>query len=77
MVGDAKYNDIREPMPLTIYLDTFEEGRRSQFTLCTSVEPGAVAPEVRATVRELLKTVPDGQRNKPQAATATAVGEKD
>jgi putative ABC transport system permease protein len=59
VVGDAKYTGMREATPRTIYFNAFQEGRVfSQFALRTSVEPAAVASEVRRTVRELLKMVP-------------------
>jgi ABC-type antimicrobial peptide transport system permease subunit len=59
VVGDSKYNQIREAAPRTIYLDVFQDRRAaSQLTLRTSVAPEAVAPEVRRTVGELLQTVP-------------------
>jgi putative ABC transport system permease protein len=59
MVGDAKYYEIREATPRTIYFNAFQEGRpASSFVLRTSIEPEAVAGAVRRTVRDLLKTVP-------------------
>jgi putative ABC transport system permease protein len=59
MVGDAKYFEIREAPPRTIYLDAFQfPGYASQFSLRTFIDPAIVAPAVRRTVRELLKTVP-------------------
>jgi predicted permease len=59
VVGDAKYNDIREAPPHTIYLDTFQEGHlSSQFTLRTGLDPEAMAPEVRQAAGALLKSVP-------------------
>jgi putative ABC transport system permease protein len=59
VVSDAKYNEIREAPPRTIYFNAFREGAvSSQFVLRTSVDPAAVGPEVRRRVRELLKTVP-------------------
>jgi predicted permease len=59
VVGDAKYNDIREAPPHTIYLDTFQESRiSSQITLRTSLDPDAVAPEVRSAAASLLKSIP-------------------
>jgi len=58
VVGDAKYYEIREDTHRTIYLNAFQDGNvSSKFALRTNVEPTAVAPEVRRTVRELLKTV--------------------
>jgi len=59
VVGDAKYYEIREAPPRTIYFNTFQEGRpASQFAIRTAVAPAAVAAEVRRTVRDVLKTVP-------------------
>ena len=59
MVGDAKYYEIREAAPRTVYFNMFQEGRiASRFALRTYLDPAAVAPEVRRTVRDLLKTVP-------------------
>jgi len=59
MVGDAKYYEIREAPPRTIYINAFQEGPvSSQFVLRTRVDPASVAGEVQRTVRELLKTVP-------------------
>ena len=59
VVGDAKYYEIREATPRTIYFNTFQEGRpASQFALRTGINPGAVAPTARSVVSEVLKTVP-------------------
>jgi predicted permease len=59
VVGDAKYAEIREATPRTIYFNTFQEGQpASQFALRTSINPGAVASGVRRVVSEVLKTVP-------------------
>jgi predicted permease len=58
MVGDAKYYEIREATPRTMYFNMFQEGRVfSQFALRTNIDPAAVAPEVRRKVGELLKTI--------------------
>jgi putative ABC transport system permease protein len=58
VVGDAKYHDMREVTWRTIYLNTFQEsGPASQFALRTGIDPATVAPDVRRTVRDLLKTV--------------------
>jgi len=44
VVGDAKYYEIRETTPRTIYFTSFQEGNvSSKFALRTSVEPTAVA----------------------------------
>jgi predicted permease len=57
-VGDAKYYEIREATPRTIYLNSFQDGNvSSRFSLRTNVDPTAVAGEVRRTVSELLRNV--------------------
>jgi predicted permease len=60
VVGDAKYLDLREAAPRTIYLCAFQEqGVNShRFALRTNGDPAAVAGEVRRAVGALLKTVP-------------------
>jgi len=58
VAGDAKYYEIREETHRMIYLNSFQDGNvSSKFALRTSVEPTAVAGEVRRVVSELLKTV--------------------
>ncbi|HEY6291649.1 MAG TPA: ABC transporter permease [Terriglobia bacterium] len=54
-VGDAKYNEVREAAPRTIYLVAQAS---SEFSLHTSINPEGVVPDVRRTVLQLLKTVP-------------------
>jgi predicted permease len=60
VVGDAKYLDLREVPPRTIYLNAFQELRMfaNQLALRTTGRSAAVAGEVRRIVREELKTVP-------------------
>ena len=59
VVGNAHFYEVREAASSAIYLDAFQESRiPSQFVLWTSVNPTAVAGEVRRDVRALLKTVP-------------------
>jgi putative ABC transport system permease protein len=59
MAGDANYYEIREITPRTIYFNAFQEGRpASHFLIRTRVDPATLAPAVRRTVRDLLKTVP-------------------
>jgi hypothetical protein len=60
VVGDAKYYEIREATPRTMYLTAFQNGRvlAQNFVLRTNIEPAAVAADVRRTVRDVLKTVP-------------------
>lgn len=58
VAADAKYLDLREPPPRTIYLNAFQEPRMfSRFALRTSGDPAAVASDVRRIVQEDLKTV--------------------
>ncbi|RPI18904.1 MAG: hypothetical protein EHM65_01870, partial [Acidobacteriales bacterium] len=48
VVGDAKYLELRESPPRTMYFNMFQEGRLfSQFVLRTSVTPASVAGEAR------------------------------
>jgi predicted permease len=57
MVADAKYQEIREATPRTIYFNAFQEGRMfSQFALRTAIPPSGVIAPVRQTVRAVLKT---------------------
>lgn len=59
VAGDAKYYEIREAPPRTIYLNTLQFPRpASGFAIRTSIDPEAVGPAVRRTVRDFLKTVP-------------------
>lgn len=58
VVGDAKYENLQEAAPRTVYLNAFQEGRvQTRFALRTDVNPTAVAPQVRRAVEEVLKTV--------------------
>jgi len=59
VVGDAKYLDLREIPPRTIYLNAYQEPRMpaNRFALRTTGRPRAVAGEVQRIVREGLKTV--------------------
>lgn len=59
VVGDAKYSDLRDPAPRTVYLNAFQDGRiSSHFALRTSVAPTAVVSQVRVAVEEVVKRVP-------------------
>jgi predicted permease len=60
VAGDAKYYEIREAAPRTIYFSAFQDGQLfvHRFALRTSVDPEAVTGEVRRTVRATLGTVP-------------------
>jgi predicted permease len=57
--ADAKYYEIREAAPRTIYLNTFQSPRPgSAFALLTNIDPEAMVPAVRRTVRGFLSTAP-------------------
>jgi putative ABC transport system permease protein len=59
MAADANYYEIREVTLRTVYFNAFQEGRpASHFLIRTRVDPRTVAPAVRRTVRDLVKTVP-------------------
>src|SRR5439155_26762955 len=58
VVGNAKYIELREPAPRTMYFNMFQEGRIAhQLTLRTGVDPVSVTGEVRRAVRDIVKTV--------------------
>jgi len=62
VVGDAKYENLHDAPPRTVYLNAFQEGRiQTRFALRTDVNPTAVAPQVRRAVEEVLKTVRIGK----------------
>jgi predicted permease len=59
VVGDAKYNDLKQPAPPTIYANLLQEGFiGSQLAIRARTDPGGVASAVRQTVADVLKTVP-------------------
>jgi putative ABC transport system permease protein len=59
VVGDAKYNDLQQPAPPTIYADLFQEGFiGSQLAIRTRIDPSGVGSVVRLTEAAVLKTVP-------------------
>jgi predicted permease len=60
VVGDARYYDIREAPPQTIYLPAFLERAVSHHVvLRTNIDPAAVSADVRRTTLEVLKAVPE------------------
>ncbi|HKE84694.1 MAG TPA: ABC transporter permease [Vicinamibacterales bacterium] len=63
VVGDAKYLDLYETPPRTIYLNVFQEGRgsASHFALRTDVAPTAVVANVRRAVNEVVPDVNVGR----------------
>jgi putative ABC transport system permease protein len=59
VVGDAKYNDLQQPAPPTIYADLLQQRFiGSQLAIRTRIDPGGVASAVRQTEAAALKTVP-------------------
>jgi predicted permease len=59
IVADAKYNEIQEPAPPTIYRDLVQAGfMGSQLAVRTSIAPDAVAAVVREIESSVLKTAP-------------------
>jgi predicted permease len=59
VVGDAKYNDLEQPAPPTIYADLLQQGFiGSQLAIRTRIDPGGIAGAVRQTEAAVLQTVP-------------------
>jgi predicted permease len=59
LVRDAKYNDLQQTAPPTIYPDLLQQDFiGSQLAIRTRIDPGAVASAVRQTEAAVLKTVP-------------------
>jgi len=60
VVGDAKYLDLHDPAPRTVYLCAFQEQavNSHRFALLTGGDPASVAAEVRRTVEAVMKDVP-------------------
>jgi putative ABC transport system permease protein len=59
VVSDAKYNDLEQPAPPTIYADLLQQSFvGSQLAIRTRIDPGGVASAVRQTEAAVLKTVP-------------------
>ena len=58
VAGDAKYIELREPAPRTMYFNMYQENRiMHQLVLRTSVDPATLTNDVRRAVRDALKTV--------------------
>jgi predicted permease len=62
LVSDAKYNDLQQAAPPTIYADLLQQGytgsEDSQLAIRTRIDPDGVASAVRQTEAAALKTVP-------------------
>jgi predicted permease len=62
VVGDAKYMEMREDTPRTMYRNTFQDKHpASQFVLRTGIAPAGVIADVRRGVRDVLQTVAVGK----------------
>ncbi len=59
VVGDAKYNDLQQPAPPTIYADLLQQSFiGSQLAIRTRIDPRGIASAVRQTEAAVLKDVP-------------------
>jgi predicted permease len=59
LVRDAKYNDLQQAAPPTIYPDLLQQGFiGSQLAIRTRIDPGGVAGAVRQTEAAVFSTVP-------------------
>jgi predicted permease len=59
LVRDAKYNDLQQAAPPTIYPNLLQQGFiGSQLAIRTRIDPDGVASAVRQTEAAVLKTVP-------------------
>jgi putative ABC transport system permease protein len=59
VVGDAKYNELQQLSPPTIYRDLVQQQfTASQLAIRTRIDPGGVSGAVRQTEATLLPTVP-------------------
>jgi predicted permease len=62
VVRDAKYNDLEQPAPPTIYVDLLQQdfigSQHTQLGIRTRIDPDGVASAVRQTEAAVLKTVP-------------------
>jgi len=59
IVGDAKYNDLQQAAPATIYVDMLQQGDRgSQLAVRTKFDPAGIAAAVRQTESAVMTNVP-------------------
>jgi predicted permease len=58
VAGDAKYNDLQQPAPPTIYANLLQQGFiGNQLAIRTRIDPSIVVSAVRRTVADVLKNV--------------------
>ena len=55
VAGDAKYNDVRDLAPRTIYVHHFQSGMGADFSLRTQVASHTVTTDVRRILDDVLK----------------------
>jgi predicted permease len=59
VVGDAKYLELRETVPPTLYFHAFQQARvPSQFAIRTAGRPVSIATTARETIREIAPSIP-------------------
>jgi len=59
VAGDAKYTDLRTPVPPTLYVPALQQiGGEANFALRLDVDAAAVFPAIRAAVREIDPALP-------------------
>ena len=58
IVGDAKYNDVHDTPPRTIYSDAFQRTGTGIFVLRTDVPPMSIVSQVRSIVHDTVPNVP-------------------
>jgi putative ABC transport system permease protein len=59
VVGDAKYNDLDQPAPPTMYANLYKEGLLgSQLAVRSKLDAGGITNAVRMTEANVLKNVP-------------------
>jgi len=59
VAGDAKYTDLRTPVPPTLYLPALQQpGGEASFAVRVDGDPATIFPAVRAIMREIDPTLP-------------------
>ncbi|HEX3702136.1 MAG TPA: ABC transporter permease [Vicinamibacterales bacterium] len=61
VVGDAKYNDVHDTPPRTVYTNAFQGGNRWTFVLRTGMPPMSVVPHLRSVIHDTLPNVAIGR----------------
>jgi predicted permease len=78
LAGDAKYSDVHDAAPPTVYLNAFQQARiPSNFSIGTAIAPEALAPEIQRAIREALPAIPlAGVTTLPDQIDASIVPER-